>query len=62
MFLIDENESIGRDGTLVHVLNSVMSMIDWALEAYGRGESSCAIHSDNCHAQNKNQYVLGYFM
>ena len=47
-FLVDENETIGKDGTLTHGPNSVLSMIDWALQTHGVGELSCAIHADNC--------------
>ena len=61
-FLIDENESIGKDGSLVQGPNAVISMIDCALQAYGSDERACALHADNCPGQNKNQYVLGYFM
>ncbi|XP_078328084.1 uncharacterized protein LOC144623518 [Crassostrea virginica] len=61
-FLINENETIGPDGANVHGPDSVISMLDWALENHHSGETSCTIHADNCCGQNKNQYVLGYFM
>ena len=47
-FLMDEHETIGRDGTLKHGPNAVIRMIDWALENYGNGDTSCAFHADNC--------------
>ncbi|XP_053386664.1 uncharacterized protein LOC128550843 [Mercenaria mercenaria] len=61
-FLIDENETIGKDGTSTHGPNAVISMIDYAMNSYSTGETKCAIHADNCPGQNKNQYVIGYFM
>ena len=47
-FLVDENETIEKNGTLTHGPNWVISMIDWALQTHGVGELSCAIHADNC--------------
>lgn len=61
-FLINENETIGPDGTKVHGPDSVISMLDWALQNHNSDEPSCTIHADNCCGQNKNQYVIGYFM
>uniref|UniRef100_A0A8W8N980 DUF7869 domain-containing protein n=1 Tax=Magallana gigas TaxID=29159 RepID=A0A8W8N980_MAGGI len=61
-FLINENETIGPDGTKVHGPDSVISMLDWALQNHNSDETSCTIHADNCCGQNKNQYVIGYLM
>lgn len=61
-FLINENETIGPDGTKVHGPDSVISMLDWALQNHNSDETSCTIHADNCCGQNKNQYVIGFFM
>ena len=47
-FLKDENGSIGKNGTMTHGPNPILSMIDWALQTRGAGELSCAIHADNC--------------
>ena len=47
-FLIDENETIGRDGTQTSGPNSIISMIDWALEKYRGTERKCTFHADNC--------------
>ena len=47
-FLIDENETIGPDGTYSHGPNSVISMIHWAMETRYSRKSACAIHADNC--------------
>ena len=46
--VIDESETIGKDGTIPHGLNSVLSMIDWTMQTYGVCELICAIHVDNC--------------
>ncbi|KAJ8321589.1 hypothetical protein KUTeg_000060 [Tegillarca granosa] len=52
-------------------LNAVISMIYWSLESDANTgtRSSFAIHADNCPVkncfllgQNKNQFVIGYFM
>lgn len=46
----------------MHGPDSVISMLDWALENHNSGEMSCTIHADSCCGQNKNQCVIGYFM
>ncbi|MES9881925.1 MAG: hypothetical protein ABW185_13685 [Sedimenticola sp.] len=50
-FLINENETIGQDGTATHGPNAVISMVDWAMENYGSDETTCSIHADNCPGQ-----------
>jgi len=47
-FLVDENETIGKDGSNSHGPNAVISMVDWALESHNRGETVCVLHADNC--------------
>lgn len=47
-FLIDENESIGLDGSLTHGPDAVISMVDMALSRYSQPGSSFGIHADNC--------------
>ena len=47
-FLIDENETIGKDGASSHGPDAVISMIDWALTEHGSSERKCAMHADNC--------------
>ncbi|KAH3694584.1 hypothetical protein DPMN_082024 [Dreissena polymorpha] len=47
-FLIDENESIGADGTNAQGPNDVISMIDYVLNTHGCEDLSCTIHADNC--------------
>ena len=34
-FLFDENKTIGKDVTMTHCLNSVLPMIDWAMQTHG---------------------------
>ncbi|KAH3739919.1 hypothetical protein DPMN_046609 [Dreissena polymorpha] len=40
-FLIDENESIGADGTNAQEPNDVISMIDYVLNTHGCEDLSC---------------------
>ena len=37
-------------------------MMKCALQAYGSDERTSIFYADNCPGQNKNQYVLEYFM
>ncbi|XP_056016758.1 uncharacterized protein LOC125653193 [Ostrea edulis] len=60
-YLIDENCTIGVDGSQSHGPNSVISMLHHAFQEYGLGEMACHIHCDNCAGQNKNRYVMAYF-
>jgi len=46
--VIDENQTIGKDGIIPHGLKSVLSMIDWTMQTYGVCELICVIHVDNC--------------
>ncbi|XP_052218067.1 uncharacterized protein LOC127835668 [Dreissena polymorpha] len=61
-FLIDEDQTIGKDGKTSHGPDAVLSMLDWALQNYESDAYTCSVHADNCPGQNKNRYVLGYFM
>ncbi|XP_062575096.1 uncharacterized protein LOC134237029 [Saccostrea cucullata] len=60
-YLINENETIGENGSKTHGPNAVISMLHHALLNFGFGEINCVIHADNCAGQNKNRYVLAYF-
>ncbi|XP_076116844.1 uncharacterized protein LOC143084316 [Mytilus galloprovincialis] len=60
-YLVDENETIGKDGSLIHGPNAVISMLHHSLTNYGYGERECGLHADNCGGQNKNKYVIAYF-
>ena len=46
--LIDEADTIGPDGSLVHGPNAVISMVDCALESHNQNDVNCTIHVDNC--------------
>ncbi|XP_062603492.1 uncharacterized protein LOC134282462 [Saccostrea cucullata] len=59
-YVIDEDQTIGQDGTLTNGPDAVISMLDHALTENGFGERKCSLHADNCSGQNKNQYVLAY--
>ncbi|XP_052761270.1 uncharacterized protein LOC128203768 [Mya arenaria] len=52
-FLIDENETMGKDGSKSHGPDAVISMIDWTLQNYGGQSTSCSIHADNCPGGEK---------
>lgn len=47
-FLIDEGEAMGGEEGDTHGPNSVISMIDWALQQRAAGVPTFAIHADNC--------------
>ena len=47
-FLIDENKTIGIDGTSCKGPDSVISMLDHALSVWGLGEKRLLLHADNC--------------
>ena len=59
-YLIDENCSIGTNGTKTHGPNSVVSMLDHYFDTHGLNETTCHLHCDNCVGQNKNNCVAGY--
>lgn len=58
-YLIDEDNSIGSNGTKTHGPNSVISMLDHYLTKRGLQESNCHFHCDNCVGKKKN-FVIGY--
>ena len=60
-YLIDESETIGKNGTKSHGANSVVSMLDHYFTTHSLQESVCYCHADNCVGQNKNRFVIGYF-
>ncbi|XP_052277083.1 uncharacterized protein LOC127876128 [Dreissena polymorpha] len=61
-FVYDELQTIGEDGKQSQGPNAVIAMINWALKQHCPLASSFSIHADNCPGQNKNRFVLGYFM
>ncbi|KAK3105662.1 hypothetical protein FSP39_002952 [Pinctada imbricata] len=59
-FLLDENETIGKDGSRCHGPNSVISMLHEYLRTQSYGEKGAQFHCDNCAGQNKNKTMLHY--
>jgi hypothetical protein len=47
-YLVDEDETLGKDGKEAHGPDSVISMVDHSLGKYGYGEQDCVVHADNC--------------
>ena len=47
-YLFDESQCIGKDGTLSHGPNAVISMFDHYLKEDGYGEQRAEFHADNC--------------
>ena len=59
-YLIDENQTIGKDGSKSHGPNSVVSMLHYHLHHHSKGSPVICLHADNCCGQNKNRTVLAY--
>ena len=59
-FLVDENETIGPDGSKSHCPNSVLSMLHYYLSHNSPGKPYLGLHCDNSCGQNKNRTVLAY--
>lgn len=55
-YLIDENNTIGTEGSQSHGPNTVISMLHHAFQHYGFGKMACHIHCDNCAASNIIKY------
>ena len=53
-FLVDENETIWKDGKQTHGPNAVISMLDYILDTQGREERSISLHADNCPGKHLN--------
>ncbi|XP_056002594.1 uncharacterized protein LOC130049247 isoform X2 [Ostrea edulis] len=61
-YLIDEDQTIGRDGKNAHGPNTVISILHHHFQNYSMGEKCAVLHCDNCPGQNKNRYVIGYLL
>ena len=57
-YLFHEGQTIGKNGTKSHALNSVISMLHHYLAVHGKQESECHFHADNCLGQNINNLLL----
>jgi len=51
-YLVDEHQTIGRDGKESHGPDSVISMLDWTLQQHTASGTSLSIHADNCPGMN----------
>ena len=52
-FLLDEQETMGQDGSKTHGPNAVISMVDHGLNRYADAGTACALHADNCPGKIK---------
>ena len=59
-YLVDENETIGKDGSKSHGPNSVISMLHHYLENKARKADILGLYADNYCGQNKNKSVVAY--
>ena len=59
-YLVDEDQTIGKDTSKAHGPNAVVSMLHHHLETHTRKATSLGLHADNCCGQNKNKTVLAY--
>ena len=55
-YLIDEGMSSSKGS------NAVISYLNHFFQSYALGEQHVQLHCDNCSGQNKNNYVMWYFM
>ena len=59
-YLVDENETIGIDGSECHGPNAVITMLHHHVEKHCKPSPHLGLHADNCAGQNKNLSVLAY--
>ena len=59
-YLIDEHETIGKDGSKAHGPNAVVSMLHHHLAKHTSTSTALGLHADNCCGQNKNKTVVAY--
>ena len=55
-YLIDEASNTGKGG------NTIISLLHHFLATHSLGETSVHFHADNCCGQNKNRFLMSYFM
>ena len=61
-FMLDEEDTIGIDGTSSHGPNTTVSLLHFYLSNFAHGEKGASFHADNCPGQNKNKTFLHYFL
>ena len=52
-YVIDEDQTIGENGTGIKGPNGVISMLHHCLQQNGFGEEECILHCDNCAGKLK---------
>ena len=55
-YLIDEASNTGKGG------NTIISLLHHFLATHSLDETSVHFHADNCCGQNKNWFLMSYFM
>ena len=55
-YFTDEASNVGKGG------NIIISMLHHFLKTHGFGKTYVHFHADNCSGQNKNRYLMAYFM
>ena len=55
-YFIDEASNVGKGG------NIIISMLHHFLKTHRFGKTYVHFHADNCSGQNKNRYLMAYFM
>ena len=61
-YLLDEDSTIGKDGTRCHGPNSIISLLHRYLEEKSYGEKYAVFHADNAAGQNKNKTMIHYLL
>ncbi|CAG2211264.1 unnamed protein product [Mytilus edulis] len=61
-YLIDEQQTIGENGSRTHGPNAVLSMLHHYLHGNTYGEKACHFHADNSVGQNKIKTTLHYLL
>ena len=59
-FLLDEDSTIGKDGTRCHGPNNIISLLHRYRQVKSYGEKYSIFHSDNAAGKNKNKIMLHY--
>lgn len=61
-YSIDEQQTIGENGSRTHGPNAVLSMLHHYLHGNTYDEKACHFHADNSVGQNKNKTTLHYLL
>jgi len=55
-YFVDEASNTGKG------YNTTISLVHHFLATHGFGKTSVHFHADNCSDQNKNRFLMNYFM